>query len=175
MNLRAVERKTQSILAETKTLRLPIDVELVAHRLGLHVGAADLPSEVSGFLTLRGKRGVIAYNEAHSRVRQRFTIAHEIGHYVLHRGQSELFIDKNYPLWLRDTNASTGERLQEIQANHFAATLLMPRTAVEQAYANLEHDLDFDDEERLEELASSFSVSKQAMSIRLSKVFGEAG
>ena len=167
-----IERLTRKILIETRTLRIPVDVALVAHRLGLHVEQADLPAEVSGFLTLRGKRGTIVYNETHPRVRQRFTIAHEIGHYVMHRDQSDLFIDKRYPLWLRDTNASTGERLQEIQANHFAATLLMPRTAVEEAYSSLEYDLDLDDEDRLDELARSFAVSKQALSIRLSRVFG---
>ena len=172
MNLHNIERLTRKILTSTRTLRLPIDVALVAHRLGLHVEPADLPAEVSGFLTLRGKRATIAYNEAHPRVRQRFTIAHEIGHYVLHRDESDLFIDKRYPLWLRDTNASTGERLQEIQANHFAASILMPRTAVEEAYSKLEHDLDLDDEDRLDELARSFAVSKQALSIRLSRVFG---
>ena len=172
MNLQDIERKTQRILTKTETLRLPIDVALVAHRLGLHVERADLPAEVSGFLTLRGKRGTIAYNEAHPLVRQRFTIAHEIGHYMLHRDQSDLFIDKRYPLWLRDTNASTGDSLQEIQANHFAATLLMPRIAVKEAYSKLDLDLDLDDEDRLDELARSFAVSKQALSIRLSRVFG---
>ena len=167
-----IERLTRKTLIKTRALRIPVDVALVAHRLGLHVEQADLPAEVSGFLTLRGKRGTIVYNETHPRVRQRFTIAHEIGHYVMHRDQSDLFIDKRYPLWLRDTNASTGERLQEIQANHFAATLLMPRTAVEEAYSGLEYDLDLDDEDRLDELARSFAVSNQALSIRLSRVFG---
>ena len=95
--------------------------------------------------------------------------------FIGQRDQSELFNGKNYPLWLRDTNVSTGERLQEGQANYFAATLPMPRMVVEEAYAELEHDLDFDVEETLDELARSFSVSNQTLSIRLSQVFGAAG
>jgi len=63
------------------------------------------------------------YNDPHPLVRQRFSIAHEIGHFILHQKQGQLFIDKTYKVFLRDQLSSSGENIQEIQANQFAAAL----------------------------------------------------
>ena len=167
-----IEQRTQKLLRETEVEALPIDVELVAHRLGLHVEGSDFTEDISGFLTLRGSKGVIMYNDSHPRVRQRFTIAHELGHFVLHKNQSDLFIDKKYPVWLRDANASTGENKMEVEANRFAAALLMPRDLVEYRYSELEFEFDLDDEETLTDLAKTFGVSQQAMSFRMSYLLG---
>jgi Zn-dependent peptidase ImmA (M78 family) len=66
---------------------------------------------------------------------------------------------------MRDTKSATGTELLEIQANQFAAELLMPRALIDLA---LDGKLvDIDDEEPIEELAKKFRVSKQALEYRI--------
>ena len=167
-----IEKKAEAILRETNVYYLPIPVVEVARRLKLSVEAASLGENVSGLLVLRdGNGAVIGYNNSHSEVRQRFTIAHEIGHFVLHQEQTHksLFIDKKYAaVYARNDQSSTGENKYEIQANAFAAALLMPTDLL-----RTEIDLtgfDLADERVLSELAKKFKVSTQAMAYRLANL-----
>ncbi len=66
-----------------------------------------------------------------STVRQRFTIAHELGHFFLHRASSTVFVDAA-PIFFRDESSSNGSQREEIEANAFAAELLMPEDAIRQ-------------------------------------------
>jgi Zn-dependent peptidase ImmA (M78 family) len=94
---------------------------------------------------------IISINADRSRTRQRFSIAHELGHLLLHDpGQR-----------FRDNFSSMGLDLREIQANQFAAKLLMPSWMVN-AYARVGA--------RLTALAGLFDVSPQAMRIRLEQL-----
>jgi Zn-dependent peptidase ImmA (M78 family) len=138
---------------------------MVARGLGLQVESTTLGEDISGVLVIEGGRGTIGYNAAHPSVRQRFSIAHEIGHFVLHEGHGPLFIDKKYTVYRRDPRSSSGENLQEIEANQFAAALLMPRALLRREAAEVHFDLA--DEATLDALAKKFDVSLQAMSIRL--------
>ncbi len=165
-----IDARAEDILRQTGMLRVPVDVELVAHRLNLRTEAAPLGENVSGLLVVEKGHGVIGYNVTQALVRQRFTIAHEIGHFVLHRRDdpSALFIDTHYIVYRRDAQSSTGEDRREREANRFAAALLMPATLL---HAEIQKQpFDFGDEEMLTELASKFQVSTQAMSIRLSNL-----
>jgi Zn-dependent peptidase ImmA (M78 family) len=65
---------------------LPCVVRLAEDELGLDVVVAELPANCSGFYLPRGTRGLVATNGRHAVVRQRFTVAHEIGHHVLGHG-----------------------------------------------------------------------------------------
>jgi Zn-dependent peptidase ImmA (M78 family) len=58
-------------------------------------------------------------------VRQRFTIGHELGHLTLHHGH-DLILERLVRLNFRDATSSTANDEEEIEANHFAAELLMP-------------------------------------------------
>ena len=60
--------------------RPPIDVKEIAKKLGLAVVLEDLDEEIAGLLTTAEKERTICVNKKHSRNRQRFSIAHEIGH-----------------------------------------------------------------------------------------------
>lgn len=165
-----IDTRAENILRQTGMLRVPVDVELVAHRLSLQIEAVPLGENVSGLLVVEKGQGVIGYNVTHAPVRQRFTVAHEIGHFILHRNDnpSALFIDTRYIVYRRDAKSSTGEDRREREANRFAAALLMPATLL---YVELQnHPFDFGDEETLTTLASKFQVSTQAMSIRLSNL-----
>jgi Zn-dependent peptidase ImmA (M78 family) len=108
---------------------------------------------------------VIGINANHAVTRQRFSIAHELGHLVLH--QSEAFhIDERFPMDFRDERASQGTDEREIEANQFAAELLMPEVMLKTAIRKLPTTVDGDD--AVDILAEQFGVSAKAMAIRLS-------
>ena len=110
---------------------------------------------------------IIGVNSLHHPNRQRFTIAHELGHLELHREMitSNIHVDKNFPALMRDTTSATGTEQIEIQANQFAAELLMPRDLIDKAMEGKQFDID--DDGPIEELAKKFKVSKQALEYRI--------
>ncbi|MDO9408349.1 ImmA/IrrE family metallo-endopeptidase [Patulibacter sp.] len=65
---------------------LPCVISLAEQELGLDVVVASLPENCSGFYLPRPGRGLVATNGIHAVVRQRFTVAHEVGHHVLGHG-----------------------------------------------------------------------------------------
>lgn len=80
-------------------MQVPVPVELVAHRLNLQVKAALRGDDISGVLVVDNDQGMIGFNQAQAPVRQRFTIAHECGHFLLHQTENEasgLFVDRRY-------------------------------------------------------------------------------
>lgn len=163
------EAQAEEILRLLNALRAPVPIETVARGLGLQVQAASLGDEISGVLVVQNGKGVIGYNADQAPVRQRFSIAHEVAHFVLHQSMQELFIDKSYTaVFRRDQRSSTGEHRIEIEANQFAAVLLMPKTILFKELRQI--DFDLADECALDTLADRFKVSAQAMSIRLGQL-----
>lgn len=159
-----IEHRAERLLEECNALRAPIPLESVIRHLDLVSQARPL-GDASGVLVVESGRGLIGYNASHSAVRQRFTVAHEIGHYVLHvkSKQPRLFVDKS--VFKRDDDSSTGNDAEEVEANKFAAALLMPAVLVRAEIAKQE--LDLDDEDDVATLARRFNVSTAAMSFRL--------
>jgi len=101
----------------------------------------------------------------HAPVRRRFTIAHELGHLVLQR--DDLFhVDEKFPVAFRSEDSSKAHSPFEVEANQFAAELLMPEKLLMRDVAKLPLGLDV--EEAIAELARRYEVSEQAMTIRLS-------
>lgn len=148
-----------------------IDVEEVAKKLELVVSEHDLGANVSGVLYIEKGKGVIGYNNSESEVRKRFTIAHEIGHFILHRLDNEIFVDKKeFKVLYRDKNSGTGEIKQEREANAFAAALLMPEGRLITELKKMEFDLADEHENAVEALAKIFKVSTQAMMYRISNL-----
>lgn len=152
----------------------PVNARDAASDLGFPVsGLDDLGDGVSGVFVSRGEGGMIGFNRGHARVRQRFTIAHELGHAVMHRDRMPLFIDKGYGVAFRDARSSTGQVQMEREANAFAAALLMPASMVREAADELTWAHGFDmggGGGALEALARRFKVSQEAMSYRLAKL-----
>jgi Zn-dependent peptidase ImmA (M78 family) len=98
--------------------------------------------------------------------RRRFTIAHEFGHYLLHEGISE-HVNYGYRVNFRDQESSLARDVEEIEANFFAASLLMPRSMLDACGAV--HAVDSD--VLVRNLAKRFQVSQHAMSLRLANVY----
>ena len=159
------ESEATRLLAETAHSGPPINVEAIASHLRVQVVEEKLDRSVSGMLYRDGQHVVIGVNSAHSVRRRRFTIAHEIGHLVLHKGRP-LVLD-HVRVNFRDANSSTASDLEEIQANAFAAELLMPREHVIDATKRLLEDRTITEAAVIESLAQCFDVSDQAMEYRL--------
>jgi len=157
----------EDVLAAFGYISLPVPIEKIAKHLGIRVRFSPLDAELSGMIFIKDSVPIIGVNSIHHPNRQRFTIAHEIGHYQLHRNilTSEVHVDKNFPVLMRDETSATGTAIIEIQANKFAACLLMPQALLDRALAGQRFDID--DDRPLEELAKRFRVSKQALDYRI--------
>ena len=162
-----IENRARRCLLSAGVVDLPIPVDRVATHLGIEIENADLGADCSGVLIRRGDRAVIGVNSGDFRTRQRFTVAHEIGHFVLHEQQT--YVDAEYAVNFRDLESGSGTKTEEIEANRFAAALLMPELLVKKEFNARRFDLAGDDDE-LRLLAKKFGVSAQAMAIRLSFV-----
>ena len=142
---------------------IPVPVERVARQLGAELRVSPLDDEISGMIYIKDGVPIIGVNALHHPNRQRFTIAHELGHLQLHRPAltETVHVDKKFRVLMRNQASSSGTEIMEIQANAFAAELLMPCGIFEQLIANTTTDID--DEEPLKALAKRFKVSKQAI------------
>ncbi|MBY3201338.1 ImmA/IrrE family metallo-endopeptidase [Rhizobium laguerreae] len=145
----------------------PIPVERIARSLGAQLRFSPLDDELSGMIFMRDGAPIIGVNAVHHPNRQRFTIAHECGHLVMHhdRLSNVVHVDKQFPVLMRDQRSATGTELMEIQANKFAAALLMPARLFDQEVSSLSFDID--DDAPFEELAKKFKVSRQAVELRI--------
>jgi Zn-dependent peptidase ImmA (M78 family) len=162
------ERLVQQLIDNGTIHAPPVDPLKVAKATGLIVIADDLGPEVSGLLVRRGGQVVVAVQRSDPPNRRNFTIAHEVGHHVLgHQFQpgEHVHIDKGNYISQRGPRSSTGVDPKEVEANQFAAALLMPAQLLHREALKLGTPiLDSD----VAALASLFKVSEQAMTIRLS-------
>ena len=158
--------KAEKLINQAGALSIPVDLDRIAQHLKLKVHEKRLEEEFSGFLAVPEK--AIVVNKNHPLVRRRFTIAHEIGHYVLHAKKNpdaDVFIDR--AVYFRKVVATSNTNHQiEMEANAFAAGLLMPEALIED-YLEENESLDLGKSEGIKALASEFDVSPQAMSYRL--------
>jgi Zn-dependent peptidase ImmA (M78 family) len=168
MLIKKIEKVTTDILQDLSIKELPIPVEEIAIKRGLEIKAYDLGENVSGALVIVDGKGTIGYNPSESKVRQRFTVAHELGHYELHKHEKGLFVDKDFKVLFRDGNSSKGEIKNELEANAFAAALLMPEKFLLREV--VKQNFDLSDETALKELAKLFSVSVPAMTYRIANL-----
>lgn len=137
---------------------VPVDLRGMAAELGLDVHFDPLPSGIAGKLerdpgTSSGFRVVV--NVSDPPRRQRFTLAHELAHYLLHRDliREGVVDDALYRSNLGDD--------MERQADRFAAQLLLPAEEVRRAFSR---------DKALARLAQTFDVSDAALRIRLKEL-----
>jgi Zn-dependent peptidase ImmA (M78 family) len=159
--------RAEEVLARLDIKSPPAPVERIAKALGAQVRFAPFDDELSGMVHIKDGLPIIGVNALHHPNRQRFTIAHELGHLELHRDMitAAVHVDKAFPALMRDSNSATGMEKIEIEANQFAAALLMPRGMIKEVLAGRQFDIE--DEGPLEELAKKFKVSKQALQYRI--------
>jgi hypothetical protein len=180
--VRAIEEQAEQVLARVPGYvwdgeGLPIPIEdIVDSVFGLHVRdvedlttAPDAPELAPGqFLSglLLAARGEIWVNADEARQwppRRRFTIGHELGHWVMHRtGQQTLFC--RHTAVDEEVSAEPPAVDIEEEASVFAASLLMPAWLVIREHARVRGDID--------ELCETFDASRAAMDRRIADLFG---
>jgi len=168
--IRENENITSNILNDLN-IKSPkdIDVKKIAKKLGVNIKPEDLVFDISGLFVLKDGKAYIRYNNSESNERQRFTIAHELGHFILHKDSNSLFVDYNNnkeKVMFRNFDSSTGEIKKEREANAFAASLLMPNHFIRQEIKNAPDN----DKDIVSYLAKKFRVSEQAMNFRLANL-----
>jgi Zn-dependent peptidase ImmA (M78 family) len=152
---REARNRARQLLKMAGVSAPPVDVHRIAEFLGFTVIPFGFPDSIHGVTYIEGTVRSIGINQREPPTRQRFSIAHEIGHFL---SGHEAYDDtkthvEDHPGWLSSHNR------QEIEANEFAAELLMPepflRRDVAQAGLNVPT------------LARRYQVSEQALWIQL--------
>ena len=139
---------------------VPVDPVAIANKAGIKVyTASNMPKELSGIIQKdkQNDNVIIIVNGNHDERRQRFTIAHELGHYFNTEDFDGQIDDSTDILIYNSDNKSSPI---EVEANKFAAELLMPQAAIKYMLATK-------DIKTLSEFADIFNVSPSAMNIRL--------
>ncbi|HMO77940.1 MAG TPA: ImmA/IrrE family metallo-endopeptidase [Candidatus Paceibacterota bacterium] len=146
---KAIETIATNLLKSAGQDSVPINLKEIAKLVGLKVELFPFPDEIDGLL--KKEMAVIGINEHKHPRRQRFTLAHEIGHYVL--GHS-----MNVNNDLIDDHFTDSTSATEREANFFASVLLMPAVLIKES---CKKDIN------IKKLAEEFEVSEQAMTIRV--------
>lgn len=137
----------------------PVDVKGLIKELGISLKLKNLGNK-DGYITKIDKTNYqIVINASYSNARQRFTMAHELAHYVLHRNDIQNGESK-YRLKSHE-DAYHENKENEIEANRFAASLLMPKDLVQKIYAENNNDV--------KATADALEVSAQALEIALKR------
>jgi Zn-dependent peptidase ImmA (M78 family) len=169
--MRPEEEEAGRLLQKHGVGVMPVPVEDIARLEGAQIARHRFEGNESGFILRDGRQTIIGVNTLTSRRRQRFTIAHEVGHLLLHEGRP-LIVDHSVRVNLRDEVSAMASDVEEIQANAFAAALLMPRefllerlglyvTKVQNSAKSLSR------EDLIGQLGREFDVSAEAMGYRL--------
>jgi Zn-dependent peptidase ImmA (M78 family) len=162
---RKIQALAAALLIENGITEAPVPASKIAKAKGARIYVDSLEGDLSGFLYRDKAQAVIGVNTSHSQARQNFTIAHELGHLLLH-DQEQLHVDHEFRVRLRSDASSQGTDEAEQEANFFAASLLMPREFIERDLVNEEY-VDLLDDDFLRGLARKYGVSAQALAIRL--------
>lgn len=159
----AAERRAEALVVEYVP---PVPVEEIARLQGAEVRYYPFDRDISGLLLRSEAATIIGVHSEHPKTRQRFTIAHELGHKVLHRGRPVIVehLHRARANW-RDGQSGLANDSEEIAANQFAAGLLMPQRIIEERFQEI--DGRFTERLLIETLARQFEVSAQAMRFRL--------
>lgn len=148
-----LEELTANILLSHDMYKIPVDVIEIAKANDIKIFEAALDKKISGAIRYNYETSnfEILVNKNDAKVRQRFTIAHEIGHFFLHK---EMLKDDviHVDIMYRMTNE------QEKEVDYFAGALLINKTLLEKMK---------NEGNSITELANLFDVSVSAMTVRL--------
>lgn len=157
MILEHIESQAEAVLRKANIKSLPVPVEEIAAKYQIRIRKAP-HANFSGMLIRKDGHALIGVSTSESPVRQRFTLAHELGHFFLHPNK-DAFVD------YRDNKKGVMRTPREKEANMFAAALLMPRQVLLKDFKTIAKGGFSDDE--LSTLARRYDVSEDAMRFRL--------
>jgi Zn-dependent peptidase ImmA (M78 family) len=163
MNRQNIQTLASELCEASGCVVPPIDVVKIARHLGVKVFGEKLPEDISGILDVRNEPAILI-NKDQASHRQRFSIAHELGHFQLHHLMGIIHVDKKS--YYRDSKSAEGLDDIEIAANKFAAELLMPEAIVRSELEKYDDFIDMD-EDIVAVMAKKFNVSTTAMGFRI--------
>lgn len=157
-----IEQRAKELLQANNSYAIPVDPVVLANRLGIKVSNAVFSEQtLAGMVARRGDQVSILVNQADPPFRKRFTIAHELGHYLFHLPKDGEIVDREADLFrVADADEIPADvaRWREIEANRFAAALLMDADHVRDEWSRLRS---------VSAMARLFNVSETAMGIRI--------
>ncbi|SDE21303.1 protein of unknown function [Mucilaginibacter pineti] len=166
MILKHIEEKAIELINATNQKSAPIDVIKCAKHLGVLIEYTELEDDIFGLLVIKNKKPLIIVNTlGNNESRKRFTIAHELGHYLLHSQNASFFIDKGEIQSCKRTLETTYEEAKERDANEFATSLLVPNYLLELEASLTTSDVKFD---IVRHLSEKFKVDEMLLGIKLS-------
>lgn len=171
MTYKYIEDQADSLLQKYNLYHPGFNIEELIKNLDIILLPATFADDVSGYFVINNGQPVISYDLTATPQRMRFTIAHELGHFILHSKTQAIFVDKTPKVFFRNSASASGEVLKEREANAFAAALLMPKLLVIEELKHVEVDA----VKAVNALAEAFKVSSQAMSFRLSNLGYDVG
>ena len=161
-------REYQSLDAEVRStidrhlLEIPVKLGAVAKDLGIKVLLSTFSLGISGKIGRENGNFVIRVNRHEIRYRQRFTLAHEISHFILHREMIESSKDE---VWSENVLLRSNAPLEcEYEANRLASDLIIPSDRLLEETKNIDR---FITSECVQYLANKFEVSVPAMKLKL--------
>lgn len=146
------------LLEKAEASSPPIDVHELCTRCGVLILERSFREALSGLVFAYADGAVVGVNADHPETRQRFTIAHELGHYLLRHHERSSAYEDRFHLDLSEGTPPGFDWRAERAANDFAADLLMPRKLMAAAFQQSQDPVT---------LAATFNVSQVAMGIRL--------
>jgi len=163
--------KTKIQELRNKFKEIPVPIIAIANELGIKIYETfDFNNTQSGSIKKESGQFIIYLNSLDSPSRKRFTIAHEIGHFLMHSDYlnkgNEAITEIKQPTLNRPSSADEIEpeqKKREIEANAFAAELLMPEDEFKKVFTQ---------SNKIEDVAETFHVSPSAVTIRAKDLLG---
>ncbi len=168
MNRKKIKAYVSDLLDKHKIKQFPIDLNQLAKVVNAEIKLYGFDDELSGFAYQKNGIKIIGVNKHHPRSRRRFTIAHELGHMFLHKQDTVSYDEAS--ILLRLGHVADTVDSKEIEANIFAAELLMPEKNI-RSDVNKMKSISLEDKKAIAELANKYKVSSQAMTIRLTSLY----
>ena len=157
-----VEHRAKEILTQHGLYSVPVDPVLLANSLGVTVNNAKFSDDTwAALIAKRDHTTRIFVEQSDPPYRKRFSIAHELGHHFLHLLEDGEIVDKRADMFREkepSVESMSPEQLREIQANWFAAALLMPEDLVRAEWHKYPN---------MTRMAERFNVSEEAMGYRI--------
>ncbi|OGU75443.1 MAG: hypothetical protein A2V93_11975 [Ignavibacteria bacterium RBG_16_34_14] len=158
-NYKFVKDMARKVLKDHKITSIPTDLKKIFDKLGLQFIELDNPSDIDGaIIEIDGKPRIAVLNKAKSISRQRFTLAHELGHIFLSHNKRDFYEVVENESEVPDSPSEKAKPSKEIEADVFASELLIPYQQLKK-----HHDRVND----LENISRLFQVSKDTMSIAI--------
>lgn len=164
MSEKEIRLKVDEVLKETEMISIPIEIIAIANFYGFQVYEIPMDDNVSGMI-ISAKENIknfdtnkiIVVNANHAQTRKRFTVAHELGHYILQGKPQECYAHRDLGVYSEE----------EKDANSFASALLMPEKDM---LEEIKQHNNFNDDVVITKTANKFNVSKSAAEVRIKKM-----